>query len=469
MSAVIHDEHGSPMTGSTESVRVYNHAIDRLLRFHPDVVLAADALANDHSTVPMGQALIAYLHLMSTDTGDLAGAMGAANHLRATARHPRELLHSSAIDAWLGGEWAEASEILDVALQRWPTDLLALALGHQLDFFLGDAANLRDRVGRSLPEFDPSHPHVGFVRGMHSFGLEEAGHYGAAEDEGLAAIAANRDDVWAVHAVVHTYEMQGRVDDGLRFMLSREADWGTGNLFTVHNWWHLALYCLEAGDLQRALEIYDGQLHHDGSAGVPIEMLDATALLWRFLLDGADTGDRFAPLADAWALKLADDPWSSFNELHAVMANVGSGKLDEARAVLERSRAYAAHGGGTNRWMTDQIGIPASDAVIAFGEGRYGEAVASLMPIHRHLHRFGGSHAQRDALQRTLLEAALRAGEDELARALTAERISVRDSSNYNWRQRARALHATGDEAAATAAEARADRNRDRFAGALSD
>ena len=46
------------------------------------------------------------------------------------------------------------------------TALLALAIGHQLDFFLGDAGNLRDRVGRSLPELDPHHPHVGFVRGM---------------------------------------------------------------------------------------------------------------------------------------------------------------------------------------------------------------------------------------------------------------------------------------------------------------
>ena len=79
--------------------------------------------------------------------------------------------------------------------------------------------------------------------------------------------------------------------------------WGAGNLFTVHNWWHLALYELEAGRPERALAIYDAEIHHAGSLGVPIEMLDASALLWRLLLDGVDTGGRFGPLADAWAPK----------------------------------------------------------------------------------------------------------------------------------------------------------------------
>ena len=138
---------------------------------------------------------------------------------------------------------------------------------------------------------------------MDAFGLEESGHYGQALDAGLAAVEANPDDVWAIHAVVHTYEMQGRVDEGIGFLRSDRTRWESGNLFTVHNWWHLALYELEAGRPERALAIYDAEIHHAGSLGVPIEMLDASALLWRLLLDGIDTGGRFGPLADAWAPK----------------------------------------------------------------------------------------------------------------------------------------------------------------------
>jgi hypothetical protein len=468
MTSVLNDQHGVPMTGSAEAVAAYDHAVDRLLRFHPDVLGAADVLATQHQNVALGQALIAYLSLMSTDPGDLAGAADAAANLRANATHPREHAHSAAVDAWLSGDWSSASALLDDALRQWPTDMLALSIGHQLDFFLGDAANLRDRVGRSLPEFDPAHPHVGFVRGMHAFGLEEAGHYGQAEEAGLAAMDAHRDDVWGVHAVVHTYEMQGRVDDGVRFMLGRQSDWGSGNLFTAHNWWHLALYCLEAGDQQRALGIYDEQIHNEQSAGVPIEMLDASALLWRFLLDGVDTGGRFVPLARAWSAKTDAEPWYSFNDLHAVMANVGAHQLDVAREVIDRLRSYAVTATGTNGYMASEIGIPASEAVLAFGEGRYADVISLLAPIRYRLNRFGGSHAQRDALQRTLLEAAVRAGNGDLARALTAERLSVRERSNYNWLQRARALRCLGDERGAVAAETTAEQHRNRFALAVS-
>jgi hypothetical protein len=89
-----------------------------------------------------------------------------------------------------------------------------------------------------------------------------------------------------------------------------------------------------------------------------------------------------------------------------------------------------------------------------------------LMPIRRSFNHFGGSHAQRDALQRTLLESALRGDRYELARALTSERLGVRESSVYGWTQRARALRGLGAESAAVAAEEQAATYRNRFGAA---
>ena len=202
---------------------------------------------------------------MSTDAPDVPAARDAAAQLAALPLNEREAAHAAAVTAWVEGRWHDAARTLDDLLVRWPTDVLALLMGHLLDFFVGDAQNLRDRVGRSLSSFDPDHPHTGFVQGMHAFGLEESGHYERAERVGLAAVERNPDDVWGIHAVVHTFEMQGKVDDGIRFLRSRETDWGTGNLFTVHNWWHLALYLLEAGRHDEVLAIYDAQVHHDES------------------------------------------------------------------------------------------------------------------------------------------------------------------------------------------------------------
>jgi tetratricopeptide (TPR) repeat protein len=463
------DAHGLTMTADASTVDLYDQAIDRLARYHPDVIDLATQLGTQAAPAPMANALIAYLHLMSTDPTDLATVRAVSQALDGAEKNDREQLHATAVSAWLGGDWVGAARVLDELLVRYPTDLLALMFGHQLDFFVGDAHNLRDRPLRSLAEFDPAHPHAGFVRGMASFGLEEAGHYEQARAMGLAALDANADDVWAVHAVVHTYEMQGMVDSGIRFLREREADWGRGNLFTVHNWWHLAIYHLEAGQADRSLAIYDAEIHHADSAGVAMEMLDASALLWRLFLDGDDTGGRFAALADAWSPKAADDPWYAFNDVHAAMALAGAGRLDDARRLVQRLESWLASapaGERTNVMMTADIGLPASRAVLAFAEGRHDDVLAELLPVRRRLHRFGGSHAQRDALQRTILESALRAGRFELARSLTAERLGTRDTSVYGWMQRARALRGLSRTEEATAADARAAGHRERFARA---
>ena len=66
-------------------------------------------------------------------------------------------------------------------------------------------------------------------------------------------------------------------------------------------------------------------------------------------------------------------------------------------------------------------------AVVEFADGRYEDTVAILHPIRKIVHRFGGSNAQRDVVARTLLEAAIRAGNGPLARALVSERLAVKD------------------------------------------
>ena len=168
-------------------------------------------------------------------------------------------------------------------------------------------------------------------------------------------------------------------------------------------------------------------------------------MLWRFHLDGADTGDRFVALADAWTA--ADDPrrWYVFNDVHATMANVGAGRIAEAEHLVTRLAAYIGAdgngtGAGTNVAMTAEIGLPICRALVAYGQERWSRVIEELAPIRRRLQLFGGSHAQRDAWQRTLLEAALRGGELDLARALIAERLAVRPTSAYAGAQAKRIL-----------------------------
>ncbi len=444
----------------------YERALDQLLRFKPEVVDLAGTLITEHPEFAMGHALMAYLCLIATDVPELPPARAAHTAMVAAPLDERETAHAAAIGAWLDGDWNRASAVLDELLRDWPTDVLALQVGHQLDFFLGDQRNLRDRPARSLEAFDRGDPRAAAVRGMHAFGLEETGHYERAEEVGMSAIEVLPDDVWAIHAVVHTMEMRGLVDRGIPFLRGRVDDWGDGNLFTVHNWWHLSLFELEAGHHAEVLDIYDRHLHNAEAAGVPLEMLDASALLWRLALDGVDSGTRFAELADAWASRTSDEPWYVFNDVHAAMAFAGAGRLDDVKAVIAKLEADVSDDPLTNTRMTVDVGLPAARAVLAYAEDRHDDVVDTLAPIRRTLHHFGGSHAQRDVLQRTLLESALRSGRFEFAEELLSERLDERETSVYGWTRRQRLLSEIGDAAAAEVAATRVAELQSRFAAA---
>jgi hypothetical protein len=141
-------------------------------------------------------------------------------------------------------------------------------------------------------------------------------------------------------------------------------------------------------------------------------------------LRGVDVGNRYDSVAEAWAPTAAAGNYA-FNDMHAMMAFVGAGRAKEQQVVLDAQRA-ACESDSDNAEFTREVGQPATRAIHAFGQGRYKECVELLRPIRHVAHRFGGSHAQRDLLDQTLIEASRRAGFEALSTALINERIALR-------------------------------------------
>jgi hypothetical protein len=451
------DRQGLTLAGSAEATVHYDRALHHLVRFQIEVVEAqSSALAADPACAMAG-AFGAYLSLMSTEASSVADARDALAGVAGDpgVLTPREQAHLAAAAQWVAGDMASAGAILEDVSLRWPRDLLALFVGHQIDFFTGDAVNLRDRIGRARWAWTPDDPDFGFVQGMYAFGLEECNLYGLAEDAARGAVEANPDDVWGIHAMVHTCEMQGRIAQGVRFLREREGDWASGNFLHVHNWWHYALYLLQGGDMPGALAVYDRVLHHSGSKDVALELVDASSLLWRLHLEGEAVGDRWPSLAQAWARQLAPG-YYPFNDVHAAMAFVGAGDLGRGHELVADLEAAVETGDSqSTSWvMTSRVGLPVCRSIVAFGDGDYVQVLDELWPVRTRLHEFGGSHAQRDAVERTLLEAALRAKRSDVARALVHERLGVRERSTYTWSKDAQVLAAESDGSGAAAARA---------------
>jgi tetratricopeptide (TPR) repeat protein len=350
----------------------------------------------------------------------------------------RERRHARAIKAWAHGDWYRYSAELDRLLAEYPRDLLALQAGHLADFYHADRDNLRGRVARTLPAWSADDRGYGFLLGMYAFGIEECGNYGLAEEKGRHALENEPDDCWAQHAVAHVLEMQARQAEGIAFMEGRKEHWAQpDNGFAFHNWWHTALYNLDQGNVERALAIYDAGIRPE-PAEVRLMMLDAVALLWRMHLRGIDVGRRWDELAAAYQ-RGDEDGFYAFNDMHAMMAFVGTGKTEQAKSLLKAAEA-STNADNTNGRMAREVGLSIVRAVEAFGRGQYSDVIDLLMPVRYRAHIFGGSHAQRDVVHRTLIDAALRAPDRALATALTNERVALKPHCPFSWQLHARAV-----------------------------
>ena len=375
----------------------------------------------------MGHTLKAYLYLLGTEPLALPMARDSVAAAADLAATERERGHVEAVRLLAEGRWSAAGRVLEDVSIAYPLDALALQAGHQIDFFRGDSRMLRNRIARVLPVWSKSIPGYHALLGMHAFGLEETGDYAQAEKQGRTSVELQRRDTWAWHAVAHVYEMRNQPSKGLAWMSLDVDAWAKDSFFAVHNWWHQAVYHLEVGATDEASRLFDGPVFGARSS-VVLELIDASALLWRLMLRGVDVGGRFEAVADKWAPIAAAGNYA-FNDMHAMIAFVGADRAREQQAVLEAQRAVldgGFTGAADNREFTREVGHSATRAIQAFGQGRYVECIELLRPIRHSTHRFGGSHAQRDLIDQTLIEASRRAGLDELTTALVRERVALR-------------------------------------------
>jgi hypothetical protein len=416
------DATGHALSGCTaRAIDPFERALHEFRCFGSDPFPHLDAAIDAAPDLVMGHALRAWLYLLSTEAPATAVAREALATARALPHDRREAMHLEAIERLCANRWHDAGRVLEDLGVEWPLDALALQAGQLIDLLSGDTRMLRDRIARAMPAWSDAVPGWHGVLGMYAFGLEETGDFARAERLGRRAVELEPRNAWARHAVAHVLEMQGRRGEGVRWMDPR-AGWLEDSQLAVHNAWHLALYHLALGEHARVLELFDGPVA-GGSSALAVDLVDASALLWRLGLAGVDVGDRWSAVARRWAPHAGSGHYA-FNDLHAAMAFVGAGRDDLIDQVRD-AQAAAMRRDDDNAGFTREVGAPATEAIVAFGRGDPARAVDLLRPIRSRAHRFGGSHAQRDLLDLTLLEAARRSGRTGLARALDAERAAL--------------------------------------------
>jgi tetratricopeptide (TPR) repeat protein len=441
------DSRGLPVsTDSVIALERYELAMRQTLGYVGNPIEALDEALAEDPDFGGAHALRADLAVMSSEQGALSLIQASVEAMsrpgsRAT---PREQAHVRAAEAWLEGRFERAVHLYgEVALEH-PRDLIALQAAHIIDFYLGDSILLRDHVAQAMPYWNADVPGYGYLLGMYAFGLEESGDYARAEEFGRRAVDSEPLDCWAHHAVAHVMEMQGRAQDGIGWMIAREPYWATDdNFFKIHNWWHRALCHLDLGQVDAVLRLYDGPIRKSASV-VALDLVDASALLWRLSLTGHGVGNRWAEVAQCWD-QHADGHRYPFNDWHAVMAYLGAGRDDEVERVVRALERTARDDTDIARWA-QAVALPLIQGFRAFWRCDYRRCAESLHPARFIVNQFGGSHAQRDVIDWTLTEAAVRGGLADLAEALAHERLAVKPHSPINraFLRRAQALLPAG-------------------------
>jgi hypothetical protein len=227
-------------------------------------------------------------------------------------------------------------------------------------------------------------------------------------------------------------EMQGRFDDGAAWLRQHQGAWAEGNGYACHLWWHLALFRLEGLDDVGVLRLVDAHLAGD-ALQVTLQRVDAAAILWRLHLLGIDVRARSSELVAQWDLADSSAGYYAFNDVHALLAMLAADDGGRAERWVARcaERALAAEGvPRSNHAMAREVGAPLMRALLAYARGEAAAAAQALYAVRGKAQRFGGSHAQRDVIDQTLLAAA--AAEPQvraLGRAVFNERRAAKPAS----------------------------------------
>ena len=383
--------------------------------------------AAEHDRSAIVQASCAALHMFAESREGPANARPYIDAALASAPQAseRERRFVSAIAAWIDGDVARAMDLHDEQARLHPRDLVSVKLGQYHRFNVGDAAGMLRLAQAALPAAGD----VPQMHGMAAFAWEQCHLMAQAEAAARRALAMTEREPWAQHALAHVMLTQGRLAEGLQFMQHSSPSWTRLNSFMVtHNWWHLALFAIDLGLDDQALQIYDQQVWGVVKS-YSQDQIGAVSLLARLELAGIDVGPRWQDVADHIALRLDDQvlPFLDLQYLYG-LARAGRPQAETLLHNIER-RATGARQKRPGDAIWQQVAVPAAHGLLAHAQGRHAQAVTGLGQALPRLLQIGGSHAQRDLFEQIHLDALMHAGQWNAAQQLLQPRCNLQPQS----------------------------------------
>ena len=415
------DRYELPLSTASSAARdAYVQGCEAKLTMYPGAIEGFERAIAADPGFALAHAARAHVLLEHGDAAMARAAMATANSLTAGLSE-REASHIAFFDLLVAGDAEAALSAVHAHLDAWPRDALVLATTAFTNGLIGSSGRAGQK--RMLLEFldrlAPSYGDDWWFTAHHGMALSENGQRDAARPKIDRSLAQNPNNPWAAHARGHLCYEEGDPNAARAFLASWLTSYPRNGLLYSHLSWHLALGDLEAGDPAAAFRLFREAFSPDVHSGPPrAKVNDAVSFLWRWELAGHPRD------AEAWRIlhDFANNAFPcagvAFSDIHIALAQVVAGNDAAAEARARQIDELARQG----RYPSGPCVPAVSRAFAAFERRDFSAAIDALEPIAGELERIGGSRAQLDLVEFTLVKAYLSADRLEDARRMLSVR-----------------------------------------------
>lgn len=415
------DRFGLALSTASDAARdAYVQGSDLALTFYPGAAEAYDrAIAADpgFALAHAGKAqLLSRQGDVAAARAALAAAKDAAGELTA-----RERSHIGFFDLVFAGRTDDAITALDAHLGEWPRDALVVSTAANPNGLLGGSGRIGQKRQIAVL-MDRIAPHYGsdfWFLSYHAMALSEDGQLAAARPIIERSVAMNANNAHGAHGFAHVCYESGNPETARAYLSSWLSTYPRHGFFHGHLSWHLSLCEIQLGNWEAAQRLYRDAITVDRHSGGPQQkMSDGAAFLWRSELAGHPRDEAAWRGLYDYAKSALPQPGSGLADIHVILAQAVM-RDDAGLAARSEQMADMARRG---RYPSGSYLPALAGGFAAFERGEFAAAIDAFAPLAGQNERIGGSRAQHDLIEFTLLKACLNAGRLDEARALLAAR-----------------------------------------------
>jgi uncharacterized NAD(P)/FAD-binding protein YdhS len=432
------DPLGLPLSTTAEAAALYNAGLERVMRLQS----GGDELIRDATLVDPDFALAhAALAMLGHEAGGDADVQTSLRAARTAVRRRGDAREASFVDV-VGRRVNDVRRVGATALMAHlashPRDVLAVSAAVPTIAFSG-VTDVQREAWDLVEGLAPAYGDHWWYISLLAFIRQDQGRFDEAGLLAESALSCEPSSGHAVHAQTHVLYETGQHETGRVWLDHWVAESGRSASHRAHFSWHAALHELALGDTEAVRRRYYSQLAPPAVTGVRA-LIDSASLLWRWQVttagwDGAAgeglslppvfAGEGppppFGPVLGAVDATMLRRPQTPFVAVHAALALAGAGEAEQLAGL----RGYCVRSDDPTLRTVVATVCTALEAVI---EERWAEAVVGLTEVLPVLPQLGGSAAQREVLEETLLFAQVNAGAADDARMLLETRLDRRAS-----------------------------------------